>query len=178
MSRHVNIAAVGLAPLQVLGIRSLLQSRDDVVLLGVSNFQELKTAPESIDAFIVSAEQLVGKLDFFMTRKERTAVMFDHPVELPSPLLSVWSGAEEGILADLLARLLSACRSSACSDSLSRRELDVLRLLAKGKTNKEIADMLCISVNTATTHRKNISAKLGIRSVSGLSLYALMNGII
>ena len=43
---------------------------------------------------------------------------------------------------------------------------------------KEIADSLNISVNTVLTHRKNISSKLGIRSVSGLSLYAMMNGII
>jgi DNA-binding CsgD family transcriptional regulator len=61
---------------------------------------------------------------------------------------------------------------------LSSRERDVLREIASGKTNKEIADSLFISVNTVITHRKNLTAKLGIRSVSGLSLYALMNGII
>ncbi|MDE6753269.1 MAG: helix-turn-helix transcriptional regulator, partial [Muribaculaceae bacterium] len=50
--------------------------------------------------------------------------------------------------------------------------------IAQGKINKEIADILCISVNTVITHRKNISSKLGIKSASGLSLYAMMNGII
>ena len=44
--------------------------------------------------------------------------------------------------------------------------------------NKEIADNLGISINTVLTHRKNLTAKLGIRSVSGLSFYAMMNGII
>ena len=63
-------------------------------------------------------------------------------------------------------------------NELSQREIDVLCLLAKGFTNKEIADRLFISINTVLTHRKNISAKLGIRSVSGLSVYAIMNGYI
>lgn len=65
-----------------------------------------------------------------------------------------------------------------CAHSLTSRELDVLKEIAAGKTNKEIADSLCISVNTVITHRKNVSQKLGIRSASGLSLYALMNGLI
>ncbi|MDE6218264.1 MAG: LuxR C-terminal-related transcriptional regulator, partial [Muribaculaceae bacterium] len=61
---------------------------------------------------------------------------------------------------------------------LSSREKEVLGLIAQGLSNKEIADRLCISVNTAITHRKNISSKLGIKSASARSLYALMNGLI
>lgn len=61
---------------------------------------------------------------------------------------------------------------------LSLREIEVLKLVASGLINKEIADRLCISVNTVITHRKNISAKLGIKSASGLSLYAMMHGLI
>ena len=61
---------------------------------------------------------------------------------------------------------------------LSQREKDVLRLIAAGLTAKEIADRLGISANTVVTHRKNLSSKLGIKSASGLSLYAMMNGLI
>lgn len=61
---------------------------------------------------------------------------------------------------------------------LSQRETDVLRLVAMGYINKEIADTLSISVNTVLSHRKNITAKLGIRSASGLGFYAVMNGIV
>ena len=61
---------------------------------------------------------------------------------------------------------------------LSQREIEVLRLVASGMINKQIADTLNISINTVLTHRKNITAKLGIKSVSGLSFYAMMNGII
>jgi DNA-binding CsgD family transcriptional regulator len=63
-------------------------------------------------------------------------------------------------------------------NDLSLREIDVLCLVASGLTNKEIADKLNISTNTVLSHRKNITAKLGIKSVSGLSVYAMMNGYI
>ena len=55
---------------------------------------------------------------------------------------------------------------------------DVLQLIVKGSTNKEIADKLNISLNTVLSHRKNITTKLGIKTVSGLTFYAIMNGII
>ena len=60
----------------------------------------------------------------------------------------------------------------------SQRETEVLRLVASGCINKEIAHRLNISINTVLTHRKNITAKLGIKSVSGLTFYAMMNGLI
>jgi len=61
---------------------------------------------------------------------------------------------------------------------LSAREAEVLKLLVEGAANKEIADRLSISVNTVVTHRKNISQKTGIKSVAGLTIYAIVKGII
>lgn len=61
---------------------------------------------------------------------------------------------------------------------LSDRELDIVREVALGKTNKEIADKLFISAHTVITHRKNITRKLGIKTVSGLTVYALLNKLI
>lgn len=60
--------------------------------------------------------------------------------------------------------------------ALSQRELDVLRLVALGFLNKEVADKLNISLNTVLSHRKNITAKLGIKTVSGLIFYCITNG--
>ena len=60
------------------------------------------------------------------------------------------------------------------SASLSEREIEVLKLLASGMATKEIAEALHISTNTVITHRKNLSAKTGIRSVSGLAVYAVV----
>lgn len=61
---------------------------------------------------------------------------------------------------------------------ISQRELDVLRLIALGYLNKEIADNLKISLNTVLTHRKNITSKLGIKTVSGLIFYCISKGYI
>lgn len=61
---------------------------------------------------------------------------------------------------------------------LSDRETEVLREVAKGLANKEIADKLHISINTVITHRKNITEKLGVKSVSALTVYALINNLI
>ena len=61
---------------------------------------------------------------------------------------------------------------------LSNRETDVLVALVKGLTNKEISDKLYISVHTVITHRKNIVRKTGIKSVSGLTGYALLNNLV
>lgn len=61
---------------------------------------------------------------------------------------------------------------------LSEREIDVLKLLVAGNANKEIADKLNISTHTVISHRKNISQKTGIKSVSGLTIYAVVKNII
>ena len=60
---------------------------------------------------------------------------------------------------------------------LSEREIEVLIALAKGMTNKEIATLLHISVHTVISHRKNIIRKTGIKSVAGLTVYAMLNNL-
>ncbi len=80
-------------------------------------------------------------------------------------------------------KLLSALEQSQTnpySDSheLSERERDVLVLVANGLANKEIADRLNISIHTVVSHRKNIAHKTGIRSVAGLTVYAMLNNLL
>lgn len=64
------------------------------------------------------------------------------------------------------------------SEDLSEREKDVLKKIALGKINKEIASELFISTHTVISHRKNITRKLGIKTVSGLTVYAILNQLI
>jgi DNA-binding CsgD family transcriptional regulator len=63
-------------------------------------------------------------------------------------------------------------------EQLSEREIGVLKEVALGKTNKEIAEALFISAHTVITHRKNITQKLGIKTVSGLTMYAIIHNLI
>lgn len=64
------------------------------------------------------------------------------------------------------------------SEVLSDREKDVIIGVVQGMQNKEIADQLCISVNTVITHRRNIARKLQIHSPAGLTIYAIVNGLV
>ena len=64
------------------------------------------------------------------------------------------------------------------SEALSDRERDVIIGVVQGLQNKEIADHLCISVNTVITHRRNIARKLQIHSPAGLTIYAIVNGLV
>lgn len=64
------------------------------------------------------------------------------------------------------------------NEELSERENEILECIVKGMTNKEIAEKHFISIHTVITHRKNIVRKTGIKSVSGLTVYALLNNII
>ena len=63
-------------------------------------------------------------------------------------------------------------------DALSEREKDVVVSLVQGMSNKEIAEHLYISVNTVITHRRNIARKLQIHSSAGLTIYAIVNGLV
>lgn len=63
-------------------------------------------------------------------------------------------------------------------ETVSDREKDIIICLVQGMSNKEIADHLCISVNTVITHRRNIARKLQIHSVAGLTIYAIANNLI
>ena len=64
------------------------------------------------------------------------------------------------------------------TEELSEREQDVLVQVVHGLSNKEIADVLCISTHTVISHRKNIARKLNIHSTAGLTIYAIVNKLV
>lgn len=76
------------------------------------------------------------------------------------------------------SRLSDIIKSVEGKDGVSEREKDIIVCLVQGMSNKEIADHLFISVNTVITHRRNIAKKLDIRSVAGLTIYAIANNLI
>ncbi len=74
--------------------------------------------------------------------------------------------------------LIKKHKPEKSNEPISAREKNILKHIALGLTNKEIADQLFISIHTVVTHRKNITQKLGIKSVSGLTVYAILNNLI
>lgn len=88
---------------------------------------------------------------------------------------------EEEIKSARLNTVISAFANADNTEDaevLSEREKEVIIAVVQGMSNKEIAEHLCISVNTAITHRKNIARKLQIHSPAGLTIYAIVNGLI
>ena len=95
----------------------------------------------------------------------------------PSRKISVKDVADgERVYSDDIAHILSAAETS--TKGLTPRQLSILAEIVNGKTNKEIADVLSISVHTVITHRKNIAAKLDIHSTAGLTIYAIINNLV
>ncbi|NLV52899.1 MAG: helix-turn-helix transcriptional regulator [Bacteroidales bacterium] len=69
-------------------------------------------------------------------------------------------------------------QSTKSEETLSEREKEIVACVAKGLSNKEIADTLFLSVNTVTTHRRNIARKLHIHSAAGITIYAIVNKLV
>lgn len=86
-----------------------------------------------------------------------------------------WSDTKSELI-DKLSPLFASNTES--SSALTQREKDIVRSISLGFTNKEVADRLFISPHTVITHRKNITRKLGIKSVSGLTVYSILNNLI
>lgn len=180
--------------LESVGLKALLESQPqflgcemDVCIYG--EVELVGSELEKIDFFIIDSATFALHPDFFVPRKSRTVILTrdkNKPKQaengkgtLGSGIRFIYRDSTEEEMNEILGMAFTEPeRSQETSGELSAREKEVLKELASGKTNKEIADHLSISVNTVITHRKNVSSKLGIKSVSGLSLYALMNGII
>ncbi len=98
---------------------------------------------------------------------------------------------EDGIFVPAVKRLEESLRNQGAGydeqqissgesapEQLSQREREIISCVAKGMTSKEIADHLCLSVHTVTTHRRNITTKLQIHSPAGLTIFAIVNKLV
>jgi DNA-binding NarL/FixJ family response regulator len=98
-----------------------------------------------------------------------------HTVLCGKPYLS--PSVSEKVIAGYLEGKRNLKRESSW-DSLTQREREILKLIAEGYKNKEIADLLCISAKTVEKHRANLMQKLGLHSASALTAFALERGLI
>jgi DNA-binding CsgD family transcriptional regulator len=103
----------------------------------------------------------------------RSSCDFDEIIESNDTEKAIFRKLEKQVLA------LSKHDSIANQpEEISNREKEVLQLVALGMTNKEIAEKLFISSHTVITHRKNITSKLGIKTIAGLTVYAVIHKLI
>lgn len=160
--------------IRAAGLRHLLHLCDDTAQVVIA------ADPASLDCepslSFATPHALSRSASWFFPRRASTVIISSEP---SADFACIDPAAPEDLIIERLMTLVTeASRPAQPTGTLSPRETDVLRLLATGHINKEIADRLSISINTVLTHRKNITAKLGIKSVSGLGIYAVMNGLI
>lgn len=186
MQRTKQIAIILPDTLQSIGLQSILTDYFPPVEVNCfATFESLvAVGNDNFDFYFTSTEIWVLNMDFFLPRRNKTIVLI-YGTEGAGGLTSInhlTIKAPREIIIEQLQQLFTGDSlnnpSGENNKELSVRETDVLQLIVKGITNKEIADKLNISLNTVLTHRKNITAKLGIKTVSGLTFYAMMNGII
>lgn len=188
VSKMHNIAIIMRDTLGRLGFESLLETlSESIQVTTFDSFDAYVTSSdESFDLAFVDSDILALYSDFFLGKFTKVVpIIIGEEPEISSVSEKdppyIYTHWEYSKFLRRLEETLSENRSSLGSVDekvLSMREIDVLKEVAKGMTNREIADHLHISMNTVMTHRKNITTKLNIKTVSGLTFYALINGLI
>lgn len=193
MNHQPEIAIVEANTLTSLGLKTILERMIPMAVIRTfHSFGELTDdTPDMYAHYFISAQIYVEHNAFFLPRKRKTIVLAgdSHQFQLSGvPILNIYQ-AEEQLVKDILKLHQHAHHDGypvkdmpptppTAGHELSAREIEVLVLITKGLINKEIADKLNIGLTTVITHRKNITEKLGIKSVSGLTIYAVMNGYV
>jgi DNA-binding CsgD family transcriptional regulator len=184
MRRTKQIAIILADVLQATGLQYLLVDYfPPVEIACFPSFSHFAENGGDFDCFFTKADTFFFNTDFFLPRRARTVVLSSGCPGNPSGGYNFLNTqATQEIIIEQLQQFFSAEENSGYpverNKELSSREIDVLKLVVQGSINKDIADKLNISLNTVLTHRKNITAKLGIKTVSGLTFYAIMNGLI
>ena len=193
MNHQPEIAIVEANTLTSLGLKTILERMIPMAVIRTfHSFGELTDdTPDMYAHYFISAQIYVEHNAFFLPRKRKTIVLAgdSHQFQLSGvPILNIYQ-AEEQLVKDILKLHQHAHHDGypvkdmpptppTTGHELSALEIEVLVLITKGLINKEIADKLNIGLTTVITHRKNITEKLGIKSVSGLTIYAVMNGYV
>ena len=189
--RRYRVAIVEPSPIIAEGLASMLSSCDDMEVVSVS--RSLRSwveygAMRKADVVVIGSQLLcaltqplrvaVEELQGVTVVMLSTTVCDEEVLRWVDGVVNIYDDGQA--LARKLRAALDKDAANQYSDShdLSERERDVLILVAKGMANKEIADRLNISIHTVMSHRKNITHKTGIKSVAGLTVYALLNNLL
>ena len=185
---ELKIAIVENNTLAVLGLKQLLQAVIPVMDVDTyGSFADLEQhSPDAYVHYFVSVDILQSHRSFFAERRRKTIVLTPQPSEdaLFEGFHCLSFNQPEQELTRAILHLQEHAHSGGRHlppmqvKELTKREVEVMKLIVKGYINKEIADKLCIGLSTVITHRKNIMEKLGLKSVSALTIYAVMHGYV
>ncbi|MCQ2203659.1 MAG: LuxR C-terminal-related transcriptional regulator [Bacteroidales bacterium] len=181
----LEIAILDNDTLAAIGLRSILADAvpDVAVRIFTSFAQYVDDTPEMFVHTFVSERIYLEYVDFFVRLGHRVIVLASGEGRVVNAMSVDVSQNEKGIICSLLNILEQGHHSNPnatlrSEDELSPREIEVLALIARGFMNKEIAETLNIGLTTVISHRKNIQDKLHTKSVSGLTIYAVLNGYV
>jgi len=186
------IAIVDANTLAAVGLKQMLQHVMPIMTVETyGSFSEFQAdAPERFVHYFVSMNIVLQQRAFFSEHRRKTIVLtlslgdtsqlsefhalcINQPEkQLVRQLLTMVQHAHGG------GRNLPPMPPVLEQKLLTDREIEVMSLIVQGFINKEIAERLCISLATVVTHRKNIMDKLGFKSVSALTIYAVMHGYV
>lgn len=193
MHNSPRLAIIDGNTLASIGMKSLLASiMPNVDIDTFGSFRELQVNhPEQYFHYFVTMDILLMNHDFFLANRRKTIVMTtsSNPETYLDKFHTLCVNVPEHVLVKSLLALEQHAHPTGKSmpvsmnmpvsqKLLSDREIEVLVLIVKGYINKEIADKLNVSLSTIITHRRNITDKLGMKSISSLTIYAVMHGYV
>ena len=175
-----------------MGLKQILQNVIPIMTVDTyGSFAELfSNNPDGYFHYFVSMEIVLRNRTFFLERRHKTIVLTLSVSDASqlSDFHSLFINQPENLLVkDILAlqqhahakgKNLPKMPKILQQKVLTDREIEVMSYIVQGHTNKEIADILNVSLATIITHRKNIMDKLGMKSVSALTIYAVMHGYV
>ena len=186
-----KIAVVDGNTLAAIGLRQMLQTVMPMMQVDVfGSFAELEAnEPQAYFHYFVAMNLVLENRSFFLEHRRKTIVLTtstDPNVQMRDFHSLCVNQSENQLVKSLLVLEQYAHGQgqnlpqmpTTKEKNLTNREVEVLSLIVQGFINKEIADRLSIGLTTVITHRKNIMEKLGVRSVSALTIYAVMNGYV
>ena len=193
MMKQPKVAVISSNTLALIGLRQLLQSVMPMIEVDtLGSFAELTANhPDQYFHYFVSIEIVLSERAFFQEHLRKTIVLTttqQETAQLTDFHCLYINQPEQQLLHALLQleqhahhggrNLPSAMTEEQPRQVLSRREIEVMSLIVQGYINKEVADLLHIGLSTVITHRKNIMEKLGLKSVSALTSYAVTHGYV
>ena len=184
--RRYRIAIVEPSVIIAQGVASILRSSgeaDVVAIYPTLRAYADRLPVKDVEVVVVGSQVAVGaqlrsELQGVAVVLLSTTVVNEETLRQVDGVINIYD--DEATLMRKVRAAVEQGETNPYSDShdLSERERDVLILVAKGMANKEIADRLNISIHTVMSHRKNITHKTGIKSVAGLTVYALLNNLL